>query len=55
MKSEKINPCPCGHLSPVVMKTIAGKYYFVFCKACGIRGPNKLTELEAITAWNKQT
>ena len=51
MESEKeLQPCPfCGSAD------LIKKWHFVTCKRCGMDGPIKGNEQEAIKAWNGRT
>lgn len=54
--SVTLLPCPfCGDENPVVAREDADAFWLVGCTNCMTQGPAKLTEAEAITAWNTRT
>jgi len=55
---EKLKGCPfCGHkLHKINIShyNLAGKRYYIVCPRCACHGPNVISEIEAIEAWNSR-
>lgn len=53
-KISSLSQCQCGNPPELVFAEFSsGPVHYVWCQKCGMQGPEKTHEREAITAWNQ--
>lgn len=55
MSNTELKPCPfCGGKANIDCGNGIYEVYYVFCKKCKTRHPNRLTREDAIKFWNRR-